>query len=401
VRGLIILGCAFLAFGASAPRAFAGTVEGTVTPIEWAQEVEVCIAEVVPGERCVVPGADGTYAFGGLEGEMKFEFVPTYRSRMLTQFYNHKSTIAEATFVTVGREGTIKGIDADLVEGGAIKGAVTAEVGGNPLSEVEVCAISTGALTVKSCDETDSLGGYELHSLPTGPYKVGFWGHGQSAEYAPSYYNGQSSLALSTPVAAVAGETVSEIDATLAKGAQVRGTVAAASGAPLAGVPVCLFVATALTAQSCTETDPAGGYFFPGLTAGGYQVGFSLAQGEVAAGGIDGAAEDGYLSQYWKGAESRSEATTISLLPGVTATGISARLQLPSAPAPIPIAPVLSPIVPAPPVIAESAPKKKKKKSDACKRRYKKDKVKGKTPCIKVPSKGHRKHKKHKHGSKK
>jgi len=361
--------------------ASAGTVEGTVRPVLWAQEVEVCVAESPPGERCVVPEADGSYAFIGLEKEMKFEFVPTYRSGMLTQFYNHKSTLAEADWVGVPREGVVTEIDADLVEGGVIEGTVTAEGGGQSLPEVEVCAVSLSGASFKSCGESDTDGEYELHSLPPGAYKVGFRGHGASAEYQPS----------SAPSTSVVAAERREINAALAKGAQIAGLLtASAGGGRLADIAVCLFAATATGPERCTYSSEDGSYRFQGLPSGSYQVGFSLSPGELGSETVAGE-EDGFQTQYYAGVATRAAAQVLSLAAPGSISGVDASLaavSVPPPPLPAPI--VLAPISEAAAFVAEPPLKR------GCKKGWRKKKVKGKARCVKATRhrpRGHRKQK--------
>jgi hypothetical protein len=388
-RSLVLALCSFALSGAMVAHASAGTVEGTVTPVIWAQEVEVCLVQEASGRSCVVPGGSGSYAFPGLEGNIKLEFDPTYRSRMLTQFYNGKSTLAEAKFISVPHEGTLIGINANLVEGGVVAGQVTAAVGGEPLSEVEVCAVSVAASPVKSCSETDVNGEYELHSLPTGNYRVGSVGRGASAEYAPWYYNGGSTLAQAAPVLVTAGATTT-IEPALVSGAQVRGEVTtAAGGASLEGIPVCLFVSGASAADRCTESGPAGEYSLRGIPAGFYQVGFAL--GSAAIGGAGSAAGfGGFLPQFYDRVASRAEAQTLLLSGPQVVTGVDAALATPTVTVPTAQVPPASNIVAAPPTISEPL----KVQPLRCKKAYVKKKVKSVEKCVKAKQKKKKKTKK-------
>lgn len=369
--------CAFVLLGVGSPPVFAGTLEGTVTPLDAAQEVEVCIAELPPGARCVVPKADGSYVFSGLEGQYKIEFVPTYRSGLLTQFYDHKSTFAEASPVSVGKFGAITGVDADLLPGGVIAGNVSA-VGGQALDEVEVCATPVGPSSIKSCGETGPSGAYELHSLPTGSYRVGFWGQGASAEYAPEYFDDKASLGQASSVAVTAGSITPSIDAALEKGAQIRGFVTAAlGGAALGGIPVCVFPAVSTAAEACVETTAGGGYALIGLREGSYQVGFDLGAAEIGGTGVS-ATVGGFLPQYYDGVSTRAAAQTLSLGPGQVLEGVDAALLAPTPPQPSPpVPPTTSPLVAAAPPIAEPKPPAK-----GCKKGYRKRKVKGRSRCV-------------------
>lgn len=382
-RVALLAVCCLALLAPAEARAATGLVEGTVAPLAWAQEVEVCVVEDQPSETCVAPGAEGSYVLDEvpLEGA-RIEFIPSFRSGLLKQYYDGVGKLSDARSVLLTQESpTAKGIDAHLVEGGAITGIVTDAGGGERLPEVEVCAVSVGSPTVKSCDETDAGGEYELHSLPTGTYRVGFRGGGRSVEYEPWSH---------PPVGVTAGATTLGIDAALAKGARIRGVVtAAAGGGRLADIPVCLFTTTTATGpQRCAYSDEAGEYSFGGLSAGSYQVGFSLTSAEL--GGLAGSGEDGYETQYYNRVGTRAEAATLTLLTGESTQGVDAALSLSPVAAPPAVAALVAPpIVVAPPTIAEPKPKKRKK---GCVKPRHRKKVKGKARCVKAVKKKHRHH---------
>jgi hypothetical protein len=383
------VGMTLMLLPAAAFAAGPGRILGTVTPTGIAPEVEVCLVESRPSEYCTSPAADGTYVLPGLpvETPLKVDFIPSHRSGYLPQYFDDVTNLAQAQVLIIPAAKTIEKevlteIDATLRLGGSIKGTVTASSGG-PLAEVEVCVLQTGG----ACTETDDAGEYILSSLPSGSYKIGFWGRGASAEYAPQYYEGQSTIAQATPVSVTAGEITTGIDAVLAKGAQVTGAVAAAStGARVEGVPVCLFAMAAATPTRCVYTGIGGTYSLVGLAPGAYQVGFSLGSAEIGGESIS-SEDDGYFTQYYHGVANRSEAQVLNL----------------SAPAPaapiVPPPPVGSNIVPAPPlIVAPTKPRQIK-----CKKGFAKKKVKGVTKCTKKvpPKRPHKKSKAHGKSTKK
>jgi hypothetical protein len=373
-RSLILALCSLALFGTTVARAEAGTVEGTVLPLSVTQEVEVCAVKNPPRELCAVPKADGTFEFPIGMGNYQFEFVPTYRSRMLLQFYDHTSTLGGAQVVSVPEEGTVKGVNADLIEGGAISGTVTAASTGNPLAEVEACAVSVISPPLKSCDQTGAGGEYELHSLLTGYYKVGFYGHGASGRYAPWYYAGASTLAQATPVLVTAGATTA-IEPALGEGARVSGTVTAAAGGVLAGMPVCLFVPGALAADRCTESGAGGAYSFEGLPEGLYQVGFALKGGKIG-GGLPGV----YLPQFYDRVATRAEALPLLLSGSQVISGVDAVLVAPTVSAPVLPVPTAINAIANPTTVTEPP----KPKPLRCKKGFVKKKVKVTEKCRKI-----------------
>jgi hypothetical protein len=384
-RLVCLMAVASALFGVLESSAVAGTVEGTVTPVQWAQEVEVCAIGVEAYERCAVPKADGSYVYAGILGSVAIEFIPTYRSRLLTQYWDHARALSEATYITLGNGDIHEGINADLLEGGSITGVVTAQGGGGRLPEVEVCAVPVPPLTSKSCDETNASGEYSLHSLTSGGYRVGFWGQAGSAEYEPTYYEDESN-----PVVEVtAGQATVGIDAALVKGGQISGRVLSADGGtPLNDIAVCVFSGAEAISRRCTDSGEAGNYAFQGLSSGSYQVGFSLEASEIGGSGeIAGA--DSFESQYYDGVAARAQAATISLLVPETVEGIDAHLSG------ISIAPpsVIAPIVSGPPSTSTVVVPEPGAKMPRCKKPKRKVKVAGKIRCVK-PSK-HRKPKRH------
>ncbi len=358
-----------------------GLIEGTVAPAQWAQEVEVCLVEAKPSVTCTVPEAGGHYVLGGLPlGVAYLEFIPSYRSRLATQYYKNSSLLEGATpIILAAKEQAARNINANLVEAGTIEGSATAAVGGEPLSEVEVCAISVAQSSVRSCVETGADGGYELHSLQAGKYKVGFWGRGGNGGLAPQYYQGRATFAEAAVVSVVDGTTVAGIDAELAEGARIEGVVSGAPGGQqLDGVEVCLFTEAGPYPERCTYSDEGGRYAFAGLPSGSYQVGFSLEPSEVGGEGAEGE-DDGLQTQFFDDASGRAAAQTLTLLAPAIASGIDALLSPVPAVSPITLEPTAAdPIVSTPPPVA--APPR----SIRCKKGYRRKKVKGKVRCVKT-----------------
>lgn len=391
IVALVLVGLLLPAVASAAAGPGVGRVRGTVTPLVIAPEVEVCLVEVPlrPSEVCASPEPDGTYVLTGLPVEIPFkvEFIPSYQSHYAVQYYDHAFRLSEAEAIELRPPfPEAAGIDADLEIGGQIEGMVTA-AGAGPLGEVEVCVLEAEKRVSNGCTDTDEGGAYKLGALSPGTYKLGFWGHGESAEYAPRYYVEASAIDQGAAISVQAGMTVTGVDASLEKGAQVRGTViAAAGGAGLQDIPVCLFLASSVTPLQCIYTGPGGSYSLLGIPTGSYQVGFSLGSSEIGGEPLF-FEDDGYLTQYFDGGASRAAAQTLILAAPQLTAGINAQLLGPTPP-PAQATPAAATGPPATivPAILESARKPKPR----CKRGHVRKKVKGRFRCVRV-AKGQRK----------
>ena len=151
----VVAGLLMLPAGASA-----ASILGTVTPVAAAPEVEVCVVEALPSETCTTPAPNGTYQLTGLplRTDIRVEFIPSYRSHYVTQYYRNVRSVAEATVFRFSEQFSVQEhVDAALELGGAIEGTVTAS-GGGALSEVEVCVLQAGTRAASGCTTTDGAG---------------------------------------------------------------------------------------------------------------------------------------------------------------------------------------------------------------------------------------------------
>lgn len=203
-----------------------GTVTAAGQPVE---EALVCAWPLVEieeeeGGRCAETSADGSYGIWRLRpNDYRVEFRGG--GNLAPQYYDHKGHWSEATPVTAALGTTKSGVDATLVPGGEIRGAVVSS-GGTTLPEILVCAIEAAG-TVEQCDETGIFGQYALGPLASGPYKVGFsvelgrefFGEeaflGEKDGFQTRFYNERTSLAAADPVGLVAPAVISGIDARL------------------------------------------------------------------------------------------------------------------------------------------------------------------------------------------
>lgn len=381
--------------GAAAPNATAatGSISGTVTGAPshaGVAGVEVCVSKIVnegeiPAENkehCVFTASDGGYEIGPLdEGTYLPLFWPRVQGQNYLPIYYDADGVWPSDSVTVG-DGPTSGIDAELPEGGTVRGRVTEEVGGNPLAGVMVCAGRGYHDSEPSCTPTDADGRYEIVALWTDIYTLAFHPEHSGLQYFGEYYNDQifGNGYPPVPVSISAGSVTAGIDAALQPAAEIRGVVtAAATGAPLSGILVCatpthtfLVEASFDDEARCSRTSGSGAYSIGRLEGGQYKVLFSLERRDfIHYFPPLEPEEDGYPTRYWNEEDVLWNADALTLTAPTVATGIDARLG----PFPPPVTPSVSP--PPPPSATPRVLKRKR-----CRPGRHLRKVKGKRRCV-------------------
>jgi hypothetical protein len=315
-----------------------GRIAGTATDADTEagiQGLEVCAT--MPGAEsprqfgCDQTDAEGKYAIEGLpSGSYQVSFLPSFYGYLnyLGQYYDGKSTEAESDPVGVIAGSTTAGIDAELRAGGTISGEVIDAVTKDPAPPVRACASSVDG-EFERCGYTKSGGEYAIVGLPSGDYSVHFapgqeTGVGSEPPpnygYAGQYYDGKPSKAEAESVNVIAGATTPGVDAEMAEGGKIAGTVVdAGSKDPLRYVQACVYTAPDFETVNCAVTDANGEYLVEGLAAGQYFVDFR-AFGE----GPEESAN--YLHQYYDGAL-LEEADQIAVAPAATTSGIDAEMH--------------------------------------------------------------------------
>jgi len=201
---------------------------------------------------------------------------------------------------------------ASAVATGSIKGKVIDAVSKAGIEGIEVCAYEAPEYEFTGCEETDAAGEYTLSGLATGSYRVEFWGRSNGLNYLTQYYNNKTSFSQATAVAVTAPATVSNINAEMHPGGQIKGKVIdAVSKAGIEGVEVCAYGST--TFGGCTETDASGEYKLLGLATGIYEVEFWPA-------GLN------YFGQLYNGKSFSETGTPVSVTAGAVTSGIGAEL---------------------------------------------------------------------------
>ncbi len=328
-----------------------GQIAGLVTTAAHGtplSNVEVCAYEKAGSEYfggCTETNSSGDYTISGLSAaEYDVRFSPYVctssgctQQNYVAQYFNDKTSYTEATPVQVKANQKTENIDAKLEEGGIIEGVVTKAAGGGAVENAYVCADGVGAVEdFGDCESTDASGKYVLQTLPTGEYRVTFYGVGN---YLTQYYNDKSEYGTATPVPVTVAKKIENIDAKLAEGGQIVGRVTdASSHAPIAEVEVCAALGESI--YDCADTNAGGEYTLMGLTSGSYTVSFNpyaegvdyLPQADSSVGVETGNVHSGVNAELHPGAEIVGTVTDATTHGGVAevdvcAEGVSSAIE--------------------------------------------------------------------------
>ncbi len=211
-----------------------------------------------------------------------------------------------------------------------IEGKVTAESGGKALEGFIVCAeLPAQQFENRSCGETNTKGEYKIAGLAAGKHKVEFTNencHEECKEenFVEQFYNDQATFAAANEVEVLAGETKVGINAALATGGKIEGTVEEASGAkaPINGAQVCVSPPDEpYEGRSCVDANSNGEYTIVGL-AGEYKVAFE----NEACPEKEACKQVNFLPQFYNDVPTFESATPVKVLAGETKAGIDAAL---------------------------------------------------------------------------
>jgi len=290
---------------ANASLVAAGRIEGTLTAEGKAPSSgEICVSNAkgisvgchqVAGESRyrIVDLAPGSYTL--------MFFILGYQ----IQYSGGAKEFDHATPVTV-QAGASASASADLKLNPGIRGTVTAQDTGDPIENVEVCALGDGRGT---CVSTDKDGKYYLE-VEGGTFTVWFKRDG----YATQYYDDAVDRAHATTVT-VDESLVQGIDATLDDAGSITGQVSVNDGRETFGnIQVCALTASI---EECTHADSSGAYELLSLAPGTYKVRFSLY---------------GYFTQFYDDKATEAEAESVTVTVNHESGGVDATLIAEEAP---------------------------------------------------------------------
>ncbi len=180
---------------------------------------------------------------------------------------------------------------------------------------------------------SDTTGYYSVTGLSAGQYLVQFIDGDTVRHDVPQWYNNKPDSASGNFVTVTAGAITGNVNAVMAAGGAISGTITDASNKPIANECVTVYdaangnpagavanaVANAVTDQSCT--DSSGVYTTGGLAAGSYQVAFNT---DTYGNTFD----SNYVPQWYNKQTDQANAVSVPVAAGAPTPGIDTALQL-------------------------------------------------------------------------
>jgi hypothetical protein len=298
-----------------------GSITGHVTKASDGTNMSgVCVNATstspgIPGTSTATTSASGTYTLRGLRtGSYKIRFGCA--NPYLTQWFDNKPTEAAADPVSVTIGANTPNVDAAMVRGGTITGHVDKAAGGN---------VTLGCATAFPVGGggghgafTDGSGNYTITGLPSGSYKVRFDRCSAAGSLLPQWYNGKATEAAADPVDVLAENTTPNVNATLATGGTISGSVTRSGSATTVPFAAVTAIPTGGGDPFEVTADGSGNYSVRDLPAGDYKLHF------------DGT-NQGYNDIWFDQKASEAAADPVTVGAGASVTGRNAQLtQLPS-----------------------------------------------------------------------
>ena len=302
----------------------AATVAGTVTDEGGTPLPGICVNAQVRrtdgGQDWIngtQTGSDGTFSLTGLPPvTVLVQFQDCGSGTYVEQWYSGAATSGDATPVVLAAGATSDHVDAQLATGVRIAGHVS-DPDGAAIAGVSVNVTRDGGSGAWA--QTDANGDYTTGAVAPGSYLVQFGASGSPSAWASQYWSGQPTRDTADPLVLTMADAPvrTGVDATLAPGATLAGTVTA-NGAAVPGE--CVIAAlpgpNGLSWVAGTNSAADGTWSIGGLPAGSYDVIFQDCHGVGP-----------YVDQWWPDAADQAGASPVTLAAGETRGGIDAHLS--------------------------------------------------------------------------
>lgn len=195
-----------------------------------------------------------------------------------------------------------------------ISGTVSDENTHAGIGGIEVCANPVPYEFETECQETDAGGHYSVTELRPANYRLHFSSARNNLRYMSEYWNDKLFYEEADLIAIGSPEESRQIDAELAEGGSIAGTVIDdVTKGPIEGLAACATSHGGMF-QRCDKSDAAGHYEIVGLPSGEYDVEY------------EGWNQVNYIRELYKDAESLAQSTEVSVTAPLTTSGIDDEL---------------------------------------------------------------------------
>jgi 5-hydroxyisourate hydrolase-like protein (transthyretin family) len=291
------------------------TVSGTVTDASDSQPIVGATVTLVDGTTGVAIAGHSPVPTSAT-GAYSFSNVAYLADGVKVKFTAPDFTTLTSSAVAITPNGTPTVNGALVPSNGHVTGTVTDASTNAGIGGVEVDVYDTTGGFAGSAT-TAANGAYTVTGLDAGTYYVEFVPAGT---YVPQWYNGRSGASTADPVTVAANTTTTGINAKLATGGRITGTVTDAStGKPLQDAAVDILTARGnVVRQAMTAAD--GTYTAAGLPTGAYFVEFVSVSDPTTFALLN------YAYQFYSGAATFAGATAVSVTNGSTTSNINAAM---------------------------------------------------------------------------
>jgi peptidoglycan/xylan/chitin deacetylase (PgdA/CDA1 family) len=269
-----------------------------------------------------------SYAYTDNNGDYTVQAIPTGNFKVrfysvgnfIGEWYEDKTSFAEADPIPVIQGQTTQGIDVELALGGSISGNIT-DMAGAPIYNIVVDVYDLAGNHIDN-DYTDRSGDYRVPGISEGSYKVLFDPAYQNTfpqnygnnNYVYEWYDNKTSFNDADTVNVVVDQITGGIDATIYNGGSITGEILDESGNGIKDIMVMVFSESThdLPYFYYAYSDYNGLYEVRGLPTGNYLVVFRAGQG--------------YAGEFFNDVLLETSATLVPVTVGSITTGINATL---------------------------------------------------------------------------
>lgn len=219
-----------------------------------------------------------------------------------------------------GSEGSIRLRLSEALDEGSIEGYVTSN-GTTGIPDICAVAVDDSGEPISNPGYTDASGWYVINGVAAGSNRHVQFSNCGATTYAGEFNGDAQTVDAATDVQVLAGLTTEDVNAVLAEGGSISGTIAANPGVTGSLSDVCVR-ATMVGAPDdgftrSTLTDSSGDYLIEGLDGGQYRLRF---------GGDCGPNYNTFGVEYWDDAAEIADADLVSVTEGLEAENYDAGL---------------------------------------------------------------------------